>query len=147
MNDIAERINIDLSDPMMKYYVSWVTMHVSKGRSRDFEKEWRSMSATMVDRKRILGFRWSEKAKITFELYVFGKIFLSAFSNFLKKNNKQKKKQKKNTHRKVGLCFTTGCFIKSFNNISNHFFVFSAHSEPNFCFLVSLWRKKYQKGK
>ena len=33
MNDIAERINIDLSDPMMKYYVSSVTIHVSKGEA------------------------------------------------------------------------------------------------------------------
>ena len=30
-----------------------------------------------------LDFRWSKKVKITLKLYVFGKIFLSAFSNFL----------------------------------------------------------------
>ena len=87
-------------------------MHVSKGRSRDFEKEWRSMSATMVDRKRILGFRWSEKAKITFELYVFGKIFLSAFSNFLKKNNKQTKKKKKKHTQKSWTLFYNRLFYK-----------------------------------
>ena len=39
--------------------------------------------------------------------------------------------------RKVGLCFITGCFIKSFNMIINHFFVSQAHSQPNFCFLMS----------
>ena len=49
--------------------------------------------------------------------------------------------------RKVGLCFIKGCFIKSFNMIINHFFVSQAHSQPNFCFLISGWRKKYQKGK
>ena len=26
--------------------------------------------------------------------------------------------------RKVGLCFITGCFIKSFNMMINHFFLF-----------------------
>ena len=49
--------------------------------------------------------------------------------------------------RKVGLCFIKGCFIKSFNMIINHFFVSQAHSHSNFCFLISGWRKKYQKGK
>ena len=39
--------------------------------------------------------------------------------------------------RKVGLCFITGCFRNSFNMIINHFFVSQAHSQPNFCFLIS----------
>ena len=39
--------------------------------------------------------------------------------------------------RKVGLCFITGCFIKSFNMIINHFFVLEAHWQPNFWFLMS----------
>ena len=47
--------------------------------------------------------------------------------------------------RNVGLCFITGCFIKSFNMIINHFFISQAHSQPNFCFLIPGWRKKYQK--
>ena len=42
--------------------------------------------------------------------------------------------------------FITGCFIKSFNIIINHFFVSQAHWKPNFSFLVSGSRKKYQKG-
>ena len=33
--------------------------------------------------KKILGFRWSKKAKITLETKVFGETFLSVFSNFL----------------------------------------------------------------
>ena len=40
---------------------------------------------------------------------------------------------RKEKMRKVGLCF---CFIKSFNMIINHFFVYQAHSQPNFCFLI-----------
>ena len=32
---------------------------------------------------KILGFRWSKKAKITLETKVFGETFLSVFSNFL----------------------------------------------------------------
>ena len=43
---------------------------------------------------------------------------------------------RKEKQRKVGLCFITGCLIKSFNMIINHFFVLPAHSQPNFCFLI-----------
>ena len=39
--------------------------------------------------------------------------------------------------RKVGLCFITGCFIKSFNMIISHFFVSQAHSQPNVYFSPS----------
>ena len=53
------------------------------GRSRDFEKGRRSISATGWPTKKILGFRWSKKAKITLETNVFGEVFLSVFSNFL----------------------------------------------------------------
>ena len=49
--------------------------------------------------------------------------------------------------RKDGLYFIAGCFIESFNMIINHFFVLQAHSQPNFCFLISGLQKKYQKGK
>ena len=38
--------------------------------------------------------------------------------------------------RKVGLCFITGCFIKSFNMIINHFFCFaSSFTAQIFAFL------------
>ena len=33
--------------------------------------------------KKILGFRWSKKAKITLETKAFGETFLGVFSNFL----------------------------------------------------------------
>ena len=33
------------------------------------------------------------------------------------------------------------------NMIINHFFVSQAHSQSNFCFLISGWRQKYQKVK
>ena len=36
--------------------------------------------------KKILGFRWSKKAKITLKIQVFGETFLSVFSNFLRFN-------------------------------------------------------------
>ena len=49
--------------------------------------------------------------------------------------------------KKVELYFITESFVKSFNMLINHFFVLQAHSKPNFCFLISEWRKKYQKGK
>ena len=38
--------------------------------------------------------------------------------------------------RKVGLCFITVCFIKSFNIIINNFFDSQAHSQPNLSFLI-----------
>ena len=47
--------------------------------------------------------------------------------------------------RKAGLFLITGCFIKSFNMIINHFLVLQAHLQPNF--LISGWHKKYQKWK
>ena len=52
-------------------------------------------------------------------------------------------KKEKNTYaavnekRKTGLCLTTGCFTKSFNMIINNFFVSQAHSQHNFCLLIS----------
>ena len=46
---------------------------------------------------------------------------------------------KKEKLRKVGLCFTTGCFIKPFKMIINHFFIYisQAYSEHNYGFLIS----------
>ena len=40
---------------------------------------------------------------------------------------------RKDKLRKVGLCFITGCFIKPFKMIINHFFYFSSS------FAVQLW--------
>ena len=116
--------------------------------------------------RKILDFRWSKEAKITLETISFWQnISISIFKfssflyamkacewnliNFLKFVNAliTKEKMRKEKLRKVGLSFTIGCFIKSFNMIINHFFDFQAHSQPNFCLLKSGWRKKYQKGK
>ena len=122
--------------------------------------------------KEILSFRWSKKAKTTSETIRFWQnisisIFkcspflytikvcqsnLIRFSKFVNALIKKRKKlmqlsMRKEKLRKARLCFITGGFIKSFNMIINHFFVLQAHSQPNFCFLISGWRKKYQKGK
>ena len=39
--------------------------------------------------------------------------------------------------RKVGLCFITGCFMKPFEMIINHFFMSQAHSQCNYGYLIS----------
>ena len=118
--------------------------------------------------KKILGFRCSKRAKITSETINFGQnISISIFKfspslytmkscqwNLSISQNFDKEREstdaavnKKRKLRKVGLCFTTSCFIKTFNMIINQFFVLQAHLQPSFCFLISGWRKKYQKGK
>ena len=123
--------------------------------------------------KKILGFRWSKKAKITLEIISFWQnisisifkfsLFLCAikagqwnlinFSKFKKRFDKEREKKRlcssqwgKKNREKLGFVLT-GCFIKSFNMIINHFFVLPAHSQPSFCFLISGWRNKYQKAK
>ena len=130
--------------------IIWTTP--SRGGSRDFEKGWRSISATMATKK-ILGFRWSKKANITLKTIGFWQSILSAFSIFLhfyikwklaneissickicKRFDKESEKtlmqqSKRKKLRKVGLCFIKGGFIKSFNMIINHLFVLQAHSQ------------------
>ena len=122
--------------------------------------------------KKILGFRWSKKAKITLKTISFRQNISSSFFkfspflctmkaclwnliNFSKFWNALIRKEKKTLMqqsmgkeklRKVGLCFITGCFIKLFNMIII-FFILQAHSQSNFSFLISGWCKKYQKGK
>ena len=63
--------------------------------------------------------------------------------------------QKKKTHTAVnekrkteknGLCFITYSFIKSFKRIII-FFISQAHSQRNFCYLLSGRHKKYQNRK
>ena len=109
--------------------------------------------------KKTLGFRWSKKAKITWETISFWHniyIKISKFSpfwytmkacqwnliKFSKLANALIRKEKKRfcstqwekKLRKVGLSFITGCFVKSFSMIINHFSVSQAHSQPIFCF-------------
>ena len=65
------------------------------------------------------------------------------FFKICKRFDKEREKKlmqlpmRKEKLRKAELCFTKGCFIKSFNMIINHFFVSQAHSQPNFFFLIS----------
>ena len=121
--------------------------------------------------KKILGFRWSKKAKITLETISFWQnisisifkfspflytmkacqwnlINCSKFANTLTRKEKKtimEQSMRKEKPRKVVLYFITGCVIKSFNMIINHSFVSQVHSQPNFCSWVSGWGKKYQK--
>ena len=114
--------------------------------------------------EKILGFRLSKKAKITLETISFWQnISISIFKispllytmkagrwnliNFSKFANALIRKQKKTLMlqsirkeklRKLGLCLITGCFIKPFNMMINHFLILQAHSPPNFCFLFDI---------
>ena len=108
--------------------------------------------------KKILGFTWSKKAEVTLETKRFWQDISNSifkFSPFLSINSYQffkiykhfdKKREKtfiqqsmgKEKLRKIGLCFITGCFIKTFKMIINHFFFISqAHSQRNYGFLIS----------
>ena len=104
------------------------------------------MRTTMVGRRRkILGFRWSKKAKITLAAISFWRnTSFSIFSNFVsneslpvkfyqffkiyKRFDKEREKTliqqsvRKEKLRKVGLCFITGYFIKPFKMTINLFF-------------------------
>ena len=135
------------------------------GGSRDFEKG----VALYVGphgwpTKKILGFRWSKKARITLESISFWQnisisIFNQIFSIFIyneslpmkcyqffkicKRFDKEREKalmqqsMRKKKLRKVGLCFIAGCFIKSFNMVINHLFCFASSFAAQFCFLIS----------
>ena len=104
--------------------------------------------------KKILGFRWSKKAKITLKTISFWQnisISLFKFSPFLyamkacqwnlirffkiyKERDKTLMQQsmRKEKVRKVWLCFITGYFMKSFNMIINHFFCFASSFAAQF---------------
>ena len=65
------------------------------------------------------------------------------FFNICKLFDKEREKvltqqsMRKEKLRKVRLCFITGCFIRSFSMIINHFIVSQVHLQPNFCTLIS----------
>ena len=67
----------------------------------------------------------------SYQFLKIGKCFDKEREKTIMQQSMRKEKQ-----RKVGICFITGYFITSFN-IINHFFVSQAHSQPNFCFLIS----------
>ena len=114
---------------------------------------WKGVALYVDVTKKILGFRWSKKAKVRLEIINFWQnISISIFKfspflyaikacqwnliNFPKFASALIRKEKL---RKVDLCFILGCFIKSFNMIINRFLVLQANSQPNFCFLISGW--------
>ena len=70
--------------------------------------------------------------------------FASALIRKKKKPLRSSQWEKKNWV-KLDFCFITGCFIKAFNMIMNTF-ISQAHSQPNFCFLISGWRKNIKRG-
>ena len=108
--------------------------------------------------KKILGFRWSKKAKIPWETISFWwNISISTFSfslflyimkgcrwnliNFSKFTNALIRKEKKHSYSsqwenknwaKVWLCFITSCFIKPFKMIIISFFISQASFAAQF---------------
>ena len=70
------------------------------------------------------------------------------FFKICKRFDKEREKtvnEKKKTDNILTLFYNR--LLKSFNMIINLFFFLQAHLLPNFCFLISGWRKKSQKGK
>ena len=110
--------------------------------------------------KKILSLRWSKKAKITLETTRFSEnisirifkfspflykmeacqrnlISFSKFANAVIRKDKETLMQhsmRKEKLRKVGVCFITGCYIKSFNMIINHFLFRKLIRSPIFAF-------------
>ena len=110
--------------------------------------------------KKILSFRWSKKAKITLEATCFwqnisicilkfssifiynGSLPMKSYQIFKisKRFDKEREKtlmqqsMRKERLRKVGLCFITGCFMKSFNMIINNFLFRKLIHSPIFAF-------------
>ena len=110
--------------------------------------------------KKILSLRWSKKAKITLEttrllqnisirIFKFSPFLyrmeacqrnLISFSKFANAVIRKDKKtfiqhsMRKEKLRKVGVCLITGCYIKSFNMIINHFLFQKLIRSPIFAF-------------
>ena len=80
---ILTAMELYLNSEFYSKHPSFVSM-ISRGGSRDLEK-----GGALFDgqhgwpTKKVLGFRWSKKAKITLETKAFGETFLSVFSSFL----------------------------------------------------------------
>ena len=143
------------------FIIDCYTNHVSKyftyglwsvtnlqGGSRDFEKAkmtletkgfWQNISISIFKFSPFLctmkAFKWN--------LANFSKLA----NDLIRKEKKTLMQQsmRKETLRKIRLCFKTGCFISP---LIWWLIIFCfAHSQSNFCFLISGWRKKYKKGK
>ena len=142
----------------------------TRGGSKDFQK--RGEGVLYISHhgwiaKKILAFTWSKKAKITPEtislsqntlisifkfspFYIQWRLANDIYKRFDKKTEETliEQSMRKEKLRIARLCFIVGCFIKSFKLIINQFFFVSqAHLQRSFCFLLSEWRKKHQKGK
>ena len=134
------------------------------GADPEILKRGRGGGALYVDHhdyptEKILGSRWFKKDEITLETVSFSQnVSISIFkcSPFLSMKSHQffkiyycldKEREKtliqesmrKEKLRTVRLCFITGYFLKPFQMQINHFFFFisQAHSQRNFCFLIS----------
>ena len=111
--------------------------------------------------KKVLNFRWSKKAKITLETISFWKnIYISIFKFFPLLSIKSYqffnaliRKDKQDTHTAINekrktekswALFLTGCFIKLFKMIINHFFLFIKLIRSA---VFAFWYQGYQKGK
>ena len=74
--------------------------------------------------------------------------FFKIYTCFDKEREKTLMRQsmRKEKLRKVGLCFTTGCFIKSINLIINHFFCFVSSLAAQFLHFDIRMMQEMSKG-
>ena len=165
---IQDRITVFIQNALSKQILRFanVLYKIMQGRIQRF---WKVVALYIGHHgsrtKKILGFRWSEKAKITVETISFWQnisINIFKFSSFLytlkvcqwniinfsKFTNALIRKEKKHLRSGQWEKKNWGNWTLFYNMIINHFFFISqAHSQPKFCFLISEWQKKYQKGK
>ena len=130
---------------LVEEFVLLDTYYKYRGGSRDFEKGWHSMSATIVGWRRHFRFLMVWKGQNKVRNYKFlAKYFYQYFEilpifihneslpmksyQFFKTCKRIDKEREK--LRKVGLCFITGYFVKSFNMIMNLFFCFTNSFAP-----------------
>ena len=136
-----------------------------QGRVKRFCKRGRYVGHHGWPMKKLLGFRWSKKVKITLEAISFlAKYFFQyfqilypftynenlpmksyQFSKICKRFYQERKitlipqsMRKKRKLRKVGISFITGWFIKTFKMIINHFFFIRSFCSQDFFLFCNL---------